>query len=76
MERSHEHPKFVVCTRNDGCDDLGRRKIYQLVRDEGAAAEGYLRIIDDSGEDYLYPGEYFVEIELPDTVETALRLAS
>jgi len=36
----------------------------------------YLRVIDDSGEDYLYPAGYFVEIELPDTVEEALRLAS
>jgi len=76
MEKSEKHSRFVVCTRNEGCDDLDPRKIYQVIRDEDAVTEGYLRVIDDSGEDYLYPADYFVEIELPDTVEEALRLAS
>ncbi len=72
-----ENPsRFVVCTRSDGCDDLDRRKIYQVIRDEAAATEGYLRVVDDSGEDYLYPAGYFMDIELRHDVEEALQLAS
>jgi len=56
---------FVLCIRNDGCDDLEPRKVYQVIEDSEAAAEGYIRIVDESGEDYLYPANYFVSIELP-----------
>jgi len=55
----------VLCIRNDGCDDLEPRKVYQVIEDSEAAAEGYIRIVDESGEDYLYPANYFVSIELP-----------
>jgi hypothetical protein len=55
----------VLCTRNDGCDDLDLRKLYRVVPDKQAAAQGYLRIVDESGDDYLYPAEYFAAIELP-----------
>jgi hypothetical protein len=68
--------RYVVCTRDEGCDDLDRRKIYQVIPDGDAAREGYLRVLDDSGEDYLYPADHFVEIDLPQSVEEALRLAS
>jgi len=65
---------FVLCIRNDGCDDLEPRKIYQVVEDPGAAREGYLRIVDDSGEDYLYPTNFFVAIELPKDAAKALAV--
>ena len=68
--------RFVVCTRNEGCDDLDPRKIYEVLPDGTAAAEGYLRVIDESGEDYLYPADYFMEIQLPREVGEALKLAS
>jgi len=68
--------RYVVCTKNEGCDDLDRRKIYQVMPDEEASGEGYLRVIDESGEDYLYPAEYFLPIELPQALEEALALAS
>ena len=68
--------RYFVCTRNTGCDDLARRKIYLALPDADAATEGYLRVVDDSGEDYLYPEAYFLPIELPSVVEEALRLAS
>ncbi len=74
--KADQHSRFVVCTRNDGCDDLDQRKIYRVVQDEAAATEGYLRVVDDSGEDYLYPAEYFLAIDLQPNVEAALRLAS
>jgi len=57
--------RFVLCIRNDGADDLEPRKVYQVLSDRSAAREGYARVIDESGEDYLYPAEYFVPVKLP-----------
>ena len=57
--------KFVLCVRNDGADDLEPRKVYQVLSDRTAALDGYSRVIDESGEDYLYPAEYFVAVRLP-----------
>ncbi len=57
--------RFVLCVRNDGADDLEPRKVYQILPDRDAAREGYVRVIDESGEDYLYPAGYFVPIRLP-----------
>ncbi len=68
--------RFVICIRNEDSEDLEPRKVYQLIPDEAAAADGYLRVIDESGEDYLYPQEYFVFIELPQAVEEAILSAA
>lgn len=68
--------KFAICLRNEGCEDLEPRKIYQVLPDDAAAAEGYIRVIDDSGEDYLYPADFFIPIELPQEVEQALLIAA
>jgi len=57
--------KFVICLRNDDCVDLEIRKVYPVLPDGAAAKDGYLRVIDESGEDYLYPAEYFVSVEVP-----------
>ncbi len=73
--KAESHSRFVVCTRDEDCDDLDRRKIYQVIQDQDAATEGYLRIVDDSGEDYLYPAEYFMDIDLRHDLEEALQLA-
>lgn len=64
--------KFALCLRNENCEDLEARKIYQVLSDEEAAKEGYIRVIDESGEDYLYPESYFVFIDLPREVEAVL----
>ena len=65
--------EFVVCVRNDGYEvSLELRKIYQVVPDTGAARHRLLRVIDESGEDYLYPRDFFLSIELPKAVERAL----
>ena len=65
--------EFVVCVRNDGYDvSLELRKIYQVVPDAGAARHRLLRVIDESGEDYLYPRNFFLPIELPKAVERAV----
>ena len=49
----------MLCIRNDGCEDLELRKLYLVLPDKSAAAEGYIRVIDESGEDYLYPENCF-----------------
>ncbi len=65
MKAAKPQSKFVLCIRNDGEDDLETRKVYQVLPDREAAREGYVRVIDESGEDYLYPAEYFVPVRLP-----------
>ena len=72
MKRRTTQPQFVICIRNEDCEDLEPRKIYQMLPDESAAADGFIRVIDESGEDYLYPGDYFIAIELPQPAKRAL----
>jgi hypothetical protein len=64
MKQAKARAKFALCIRNENCDDLELRKIYEVIDDPDAAKEGYVRIIDESGEDYLYPAENFVRIVL------------
>ena len=67
------HRQFVVCVRNPGYEGtLDLRKIYEVLEDPKAAEADYLRVIDESGEDYLYPREWFLGLDLPITVENAL----
>ncbi|HYW05448.1 MAG TPA: hypothetical protein VE913_00755 [Longimicrobium sp.] len=55
-----EEVRFGVCLRNEGYPaSLEPRKIYQLIDDAGAARDGFLRVVDESGEDYLYPESLF-----------------
>ena len=67
-------PEYVLCVDNKDCEDLEKRKIYQVLPDEDAKQEGYLRIIDESGEDYLYPESYFIHIQLPREAQEALSI--
>ena len=68
--------QFVVCVRNkDYVASLELRKLYRLLPDPAAAKVGLMRVIDESGEDYLYPKEYFVPIQLPLAAEKAVRRA-
>jgi hypothetical protein len=76
MKAQETESRFVVCIRNEDCDDLEPRKIYQVLPDESAADDGYIRVIDESGEDYLYPQEYFVHIDLPQVAQKALLSAA
>jgi len=76
MKDVSKEPGFVVCVNNDDCEDLEVRKIYQVLPDEAAAADGLLRIVDESGEDYLYPAKLFLQIELPQAIEKALLPAA
>ena len=68
--------QFVLCINNEGCEDLEVRKIYEVLPDEKAAADDYVRVIDESGEDYLYPANYFYPVEIAGKVrETLLHAA-
>ena len=67
--------KYAVCII-DSEPDLVFRKVYEVLLDKSAAKNDYVRIIDESGEDYLYPSTYFVFIELPQEAERALSRAS
>ena len=68
---------FVVCVANGEYKaSLEVRKIYERLPDERALAKGFVRVIDESGEDYLYPQAFFVDIELPASLEEKLLLAS
>ncbi len=69
--------KFVVCINNqDYPASLELHKIYRVLPDEGAAADGDLRVVDESGEDYLYSAERFVPITVPDAVQKSLLKAA
>jgi hypothetical protein len=69
--------RFVICINDGGyVDDLKVRTIYQLLPDESAASSNYIRIIDETGEDYLYPAELFATIELPRELEKVLLTAN
>jgi len=59
---------FALCVEDGGAEDLEPRKIYQVLADRDAAREGYLRVVDESGEDYIYPSELFLPIRLPASV--------
>ena len=68
---------FVVCVKNKGYEvSLETRKIYRVLRDPDAAKHKQLRIIDESGDDYLYPASYFTPIELPQPVRKAVLAAA
>jgi hypothetical protein len=64
---------FVVCVRNDEYEGaLELRKIYEVLEDRDAEPHEMIRVIDESGEDYLYPADWFLAIDLPQRVEQAL----
>ena len=73
--RKKNEIKLVVCI-TDSEPDLELRKIYRVLPDKTAATDKHLRIIDESGEDYLYPASFFVFVEVPKAAERDLLLAS
>jgi len=75
MEKEKKEQIFALCIENKDCEDLVKRKIYKVVPDEKSEKEGYFRVIDESGEDYLYPQSYFIIVQLPRKAQEALRVA-
>jgi hypothetical protein len=69
--------QLVVCVDNDGyAASLEKRKIYVALRDTAAEKHGLRRIVDESGEDYLYPKAFFRAIALPQSVRKAVLAAA
>ena len=68
--------KYAVCIRSDDADMLTPRKIYEVLPDESAAKSNHVRVIDNEGEDYLSPAEYFMFLDLPREIERALSQAA
>jgi len=71
-----EKIRFVLCIENKDCEDLDKRKIYQVLPDTQSEKEGYFRILDESGEDYIYPQSYFISIQLSQEVQDVLVIPS
>ncbi|MBN2450441.1 MAG: hypothetical protein JXR77_08625 [Lentisphaeria bacterium] len=72
---AEDEAQYVVCLDNSGyLASLEKHKIYRALPDKGADADGDLRIVDESGEDYLYPKERFVPISVPPRVQRSLAL--
>jgi len=75
--RTSKERQFAVCVRNTGYPaSLELRKIYEVLADVEGAAHGFIRVIDESGEDYLYPQKFFRSIELSHDLEVAVRRAA
>lgn len=73
MAETEQSIRFAVCVNNaDYPASLELHKIYRVLSDVEAESDGDLRIVDESGEDYLYPAEYFVLAELPQAVEKSV----
>jgi len=70
-----QKPRYVLCVNNDSYEaSLEPRKIYRVVEDEQASAKSLVRVIDESGEDYLYPADFFVPIKIPEEAAPAFAI--
>jgi hypothetical protein len=77
MKGKNSTPQFAICVNNTEYPaSLELHKVYRVLPDEGAEQDGDLRVIDESGEDYLYPSDYFILVELPRDVQRALMQAT
>ena len=69
--------QLVICVKNEDYPaSLEKRKIYEAIPDNAAKKHGQIRVIDESGEDYLYPQDYFIPVSLPKNVEEAVIKAA
>ena len=78
MKKSrHTVASFVVCVKNTGYPaSLELHKLYRVLPDQDAAEDGDLRVVDESGEDYLYPASYFAPIKVSAEIEKSLLCTS
>jgi hypothetical protein len=68
---------YAICMRNAGYEaSLDVRKLYPILDDPDSEANDLIRVIDESGEDYIYPARMFRRVTLPSEIQRALRLAS
>jgi hypothetical protein len=76
MAKQEKNIRFAICISTDDPDLLTPRMIYQVMPDESAAKSNYVRVVDNEGEDYLYPAEYFIMVDFPPAVERTLLQVS
>jgi len=77
MTTAKASPRFVVCIRNEGYPaSLEVRKIYRALPDDAAAKHDLIRVVDESGEDYLYPADFFLPIRPTQVLAKALASAA
>jgi len=78
MKVENSELRFAICIKNDGyVDDLKVRTAHQILPDESAVRSNYIRVVDETGEDYLYPSAYFVPVEVPpEAAETLMPTVS
>lgn len=77
MTKENTQPQFAVCVDNEGYPaSLELRKIYRILRDRKAAKHSLMRVVDESGEDYLYPDRFFIPIRLPQALKEAFLHAA
>ena len=65
-------PTFAICIRSDDSDLLTQRMIYEILPDKSAAKSKCVRVIDNEGEDYLYPASFFLMVKFPPAVKKTL----
>jgi hypothetical protein len=76
-EKKRSARRYAVCISNrDNEASLERNKLYVVLPDAEAEADGLVRVVDEDGESYLYPAKWFVAVEVPKAVEASLRKAS
>jgi hypothetical protein len=76
-KRKKDKSRFVVCIKNkDYPVSLELYKIYRVLSDEKASTTGDLRVIDESGDDYLFSSDYFIPIEVPDILQQVMSHVS
>ena len=77
MATNNEKDQFAICVNNDGYPvSLELRKVYQVIPDEVAGMRGFIRIVDESGDSYLYPQDSFVPIDVPQSAQGVFANAS
>jgi hypothetical protein len=77
MRKKKVQPLFVACIDNSGYRaSLELHKIYRVIPDEDAAKDGDIRVVDESGEDYLYSADRFVAVDVPKALERSILKAS
>ncbi len=76
MSRQNPTPQFAICINTDDPDLLTPRSVYEILPDEHASKSNYVRVVDNEGEDYLYPTDYFVFVEFPQAVQRTLLRVS
>ncbi|NOT60983.1 MAG: hypothetical protein HOP19_12260 [Acidobacteria bacterium] len=77
MRPKQNEEQFAVCLNNaEYPASLELHKIYRVIPDQEAEADGDMRIVDESGEDYLYPATWFARVQLPQVIEQSLKRAA